>query len=257
MPAIADQLPVAAATSGDAAEERSGRRILILGDSLPCPMPHRGQPLEVTWPALLRQRLPGLDVWHRARPRWCSFDVLAEFGLFTDSLVSFDAVIVQIGIVDCGPRPYPRWLFRLLELFTTYGQMRRLDGIAHRRFLWVYGRPWVTRGQFKANLESLVATAAARNPRLRVAFVPILPPTRRLVRLLPGIAASAARYNEVLRELAREHPANAHAVEPYAAHDPHALTLEDGQHLTRLGHELIAAHLAAVLFAPFPSCRNR
>lgn len=222
-------------------------RILILGDSLACPMPRRGQPLEATWPALLRRTAPDMDIWHRARPRWCSLDVLAEFGLFTDSLSRFDALIVQVGIVDCGPRPYSYRLFKILEQCMSYERMRRLDSLAHRKFLWLRNRPWVTREQFKQNLAHIITTCAERNPALHVVFVPILPPTRRLLDLLPGIAQSAADYNKVFPELEREHPETMHALDPFSGQDPLQLTVEDGQHLTCLGHELIAAKLSDVL----------
>lgn len=225
-------------------------RVLILGDSLPAPRPKRGQPLETTWPALLRERRPDLDVWQRARPRSCSIDVLAEFKLFTESLTRFDAIVVQTGIVDCVPRPYPRWFMKVFEVFANFEQVRAFDRAAHKNFLWAYGRPWVSQKAYEANLTRLVREAAAAHPELKVLFVPIAPPTRRLLTEFRGVDQTVARYNETLRTLAAQHGDSVSTLDPFSRHDPLALTLDDGHHLTCLGHDSIATEILRLLPAP-------
>jgi lysophospholipase L1-like esterase len=225
-------------------------RILVLGDSLPAPRPRHGLALEKTWPVLLREYAPETDVWQRARSRACSDDVLAEFRLFSDSLTRFDAMVIQTGIVDCAPRPYPRWFGQLVEIFATTEHHRAFERLAHRRLLWAYGRPWVSRIAFKGHLGSLLGEAAQSHPALRVLLIPIVAPTRRMLAGFPGIAAIVSSYNETLRELAQEHRATTVALDPYTRHDPLALTLDDGHHLTTVGHDLIAAEIAKVLFPP-------
>src|SRR6185312_5176013 len=102
-------------------------RILILGDSLPFPRPHKGQPVNVTWPALVKAQLPDADVWLRATPRSCILDVIKEFFFFTDSLPDFDFVVVQTGIVDCAPRPYSRWVYKFFETFLGMAKLRKIE----------------------------------------------------------------------------------------------------------------------------------
>lgn len=222
-------------------------KVLVLGDSLPAPRPRRGLPLETTWPALLREHTPELDVWQRARPRACSIDVLAEFKLFTESLDRFDTVIVQTGIVDCVPRPYPRWFIKIFEIFASFEQLRAFDRAAHQRFLWAWGRPWVPAAEYKANLAQLIREATSANPNLKVVLIPIAPPTRRMLTEFRGIEVIVARYNQILRELAVEHGDAVRTLDSFSGQDPLALTLDDGHHLTALGHELIAADIIGQL----------
>lgn len=226
-------------------------RILVLGDSLPAPRPRRGQPLETTWPALLRQSGADVDVWQRARPRACSIDVLAEFKLFTDSLSRFDAVVVQTGIVDCVPRPYPRWFIKIFEVFATFEQLRAFDRFAHQRLLWAYGRAWVSRAEYRANLERLIRESISHHPALRILLVPIAPPTRRMLTEFRDLVPTVALYNAVLQQLGRVHGPAVVTLNPFSGYDPLALTLDDGHHLTCLGHARIAAEISRHL--PFAS----
>src|SRR5690348_17066455 len=93
-------------------------RALILGDSLGAPRPHRGQTLDVTWPVLLKKSFPQLDVWQRCRAGGMSNEVRKEYNLFSDSIDAFGLVVIQVGIGDCCPRPYPLFLEQFL---LTYG----------------------------------------------------------------------------------------------------------------------------------------
>jgi lysophospholipase L1-like esterase len=221
-----------------------------LGDSLSAPRPAKGQPLEITWPGLLKTALPTADIWQRARPRSCSLDVLAEFKLFTESLTRFDAIVVQMGIVDCWPRPYPRWFIKVFEVFATFEQLRAFDRAAHKRFMWAYGRSWVSRVEFKANLQRLIADSIRLHPGIKVLLIPIVSPTRRMLDECRDVARSVADYNEAMREAGREFLPGVQVIDPFAGHDPLELTLEDGHHLTALGHRLIAGKLESALACP-------
>jgi lysophospholipase L1-like esterase len=224
-------------------------RILILGDSLSFPRPHRGQPVATTWPTLLKAQLPAADIWLRAQPRSCILDVLKELSFFTDSLPDFDVVIVQTGIVDCAPRPYPRWLYKLIETFLGMAKLRRIERFAHEHLLWMYNRPWVGTREFVRAVQEIAATVRQRNPRARTVFIPIAAPSRTIVQSLPGIDHAAAAYNKILlREIAALGSAHScQCVDPFAQADPFDVTIEDGHHLSVAGHRLIAEALARLL----------
>jgi len=230
-------------------------RILILGDSLPFPRPHKGQPVDVTWPTLLKARFPGADLWLRASPRSCILDVIKELFFFTDSLPDFDAIIVQTGIVDCAPRPYPRWVYKSLETFLGMAKLRKIERFAHDHLLWLHGRPWVNERSFASSLRRIVETAHERNPRLVALFIPIAPPTRTIVQTLPGIDHAAAIYNQAMERetsgLAAEY--SCQCLQPFADRDPLEITIEDGHHLSVTGHRLIAESLASALQTLIPS----
>jgi lysophospholipase L1-like esterase len=227
-------------------------RILILGDSLPFPRPLRGQPIAATWPAILKERLPHADIWLRANPRSCMLDVLRELDFFTDSLGAFDLIVVQAGIVDCAPRPYPRLLYKMLEAAVGMPRLRRIERFAHRRLLWAYGRPWVGPRAFGEAVARLADIAHRANPRSEVIFLSIAPPTRTIAADLRGIDRAAAAYNEVLRRevgrLRETRPCR--FVDPFAETDPFRTTIEDGHHLSRLGHHLVADAIVSSIEAP-------
>lgn len=225
-------------------------RILILGDSLPFPRPNKGQPLPVTWPALLREQYPECDIWLRATPRSCILDVLKEFAFFTDSLAEFDLIVVQTGIVDCAPRPYPRFVYKLIESFCGMPALRRIERFAHARLRWLYGRPWVSSREFAASIRELVETASERHPGIRSAFVPIASPSRTIVQTLPGVDRAAAEYNGTLaRTVSDLKSLNAILLDPFAGVDPEVITIEDGHHLSRTGHVCIAAAIGRMITA--------
>ena len=222
-------------------------RVLILGDSLPFPRPHKGQPVDVTWPSLIKAQMPGTDVWLRATPRSCILDVIKELFFFTDSLPDFDLIIVQTGIVDCAPRPYPRWIYKFLETFLGMAKLRKIERFSHDHLLWLYGHPWVGQNLFAKAIRQIVETVHERNPALTTLFVPIAPPTRTIVQTLPGIDHAAALYNKILeretRALSEEFPCR--CVQPFANSDQFEITIEDGHHLSASGHRLIAEALVA------------
>ena len=217
-------------------------RLLILGDSLSFPRPQKGQPLAATWPALLKAGRSDLDIWLRATPRSCILDVLKEFCFFTDSLPEFEVIIVQTGIVDCAPRPYPRWIYKLIETFLGMPALRRIERFAHQNLLWLYNRPWVGAQQFRQSIGQIVRTVHRGNPCTPVLFIPIASPSRTIVQNLPGIDRAAADYNEILRtELARLGPTySCECLAPFTGVDPLQVTIEDGHHLSVTGHRLIA-----------------
>lgn len=224
-------------------------RILILGDSLPFPRPTRGQPLKLTWPSLLKDRLPQIDAYLRAHPRFTIIDVLKELGFFAESLADFDAVIVQVGIVDCAPRPYPHLIAKLIEVCVSMPTFRKIEGFTHRRLLWCYRRPWVEEAEFVSAAQHLVEMVFSCNPRLKVIFITVAPPSRTIVELLPGIELAAGRYNAALSKIINKLAPTygCRLLDPFTGADQLMFTIEDGHHLSGYGHKLIADSLVPAL----------
>jgi len=234
-------------------------RILILGDSLPFPRPAKGQPLRATWPSLLKERLPQSETWLRAHTRFTIIDVLKELGFFTESLTEFDAIIVQTGIVDCAPRPYPHFIARLIDVCVSMPTYRKIERFTHQRLLWLYRRPWVSEGAFSATAERLVQTAYEYNPTLKVLFIPIAPPNRTIVKSLPGIDSAAGRYNEALEAKVKtlSPKFGCQCLNPFYSANPLDVTIDDGHHLSSHGHELIADAIAQALEPHYSAHLNR
>lgn len=224
------------------------KRVLIIGDSLAVPRPRRGQHLEDTWPVLLKHRFPELDIWQRCRAASMSIDVCKEFHQFSDSVDAFSAIIVQVGIGDCCPRPYPHWLH---QLFLTYGspELIRRIGAHYGWMLKLRSRPWVSPDVFRANFVSMVEATLNLNPKCEFFILAIGTPCNRLLEKAPGIANTQPIYNHILSELCDEYQnlGAVHYVDPYRMQNPSDIFLDDGHHLTNAGHRLVFDSVAASL----------
>lgn len=219
-------------------------RALLIGDSLGAPRPHRGQKLESTWPVLLKCSFPQIDLWQRCRAAAMSDAVLKEYNQFSDSIDSFGLLVIQVGIGDCCPRPYPYFLEQAL---ITYG-FRRL----HKRLNALYplllklrSKPWISCSQFIANIKFMIDTTRDRNPGASICIVKIGPPCGDFVRKVHNVAVYAALYNNALEALCRSYgrTANVFLVDPYSGIESEKLFIADGHHLTVLGHKAVAQAL--------------
>ncbi|MEO5961208.1 MAG: SGNH/GDSL hydrolase family protein [Opitutaceae bacterium] len=219
-------------------------RALILGDSLGAPRPHRGQKLDVTWPVLLKKTFPSLDIWQRCRPASMSDSVRKEFNLFSDSIDAFGLVVIQVGIGDCCPRPYPLFLEQFILTYGFRGLQKRLNSL-YPPLLKLRSKPWIGRAAFVENIRFMIDTTRERNPAAAISVVKIGTPCAEFVRKVCNAAACAADYNRALESLCRSYGASSRVtfVDPYADFAPEELFIADGHHLTQLGHRSVADSL--------------
>jgi lysophospholipase L1-like esterase len=223
-------------------------RILILGDSLSAPRPATGQAIECTWPVLLKQEMPEAEIWYRARIRSTSREVLEELNLFLDSLHFFDAIIVQVGIVDAAPRPYGHAIQRFIWAFGGTTLTKLTNRYAYNLLKLFPGRPWITAARFRSNLETLVEKSALRNKSLRLVLIKIAPPRARILAVAPRIQEYVKKYNQVLAEVAAANASNfVYLVDPFANGNPSDLVIEDGHHLSELGHKAVTHSIVHAL----------
>jgi lysophospholipase L1-like esterase len=203
---------------------------------------------------LLKGCLPGSEIWHRARPRHCSVDVLDELRLFTESLEFFDWIVVQVGIADSTPRPYPRWFYQLMQIVVSPTRLRSIERFTHKYLLWVYNRQWVSRARFGATIEQIIEETHAANPRAGLVFISIAAPTKTVLALLPGLKKSAAEFNDTLEAVVQRLSGSrsCHFVDPYREADPLEVTIGDGHHLSCVGHRLVASAVFSAMSANGP-----
>lgn len=223
-------------------------RILILGDSLVVPRPHRGQPLESTWPVLVKNGIPGCEIWQRARPASTIHEVTQEFNLFSDSLDAFDAMVVQVGITDCCPRPDPLILHKFLQTFCSK-RIQKLVTSNYHVLLKLRCKTWVSKSIFEQGIRSIIETSMQSNPKLALLFITIGPPCHDFIEKVPPIAKSVREYNEIFDKIS-DVPAyrtQVAIINPYKSRDVDTLFLKDGHHLTTLGHEAVAQEILSHL----------
>lgn len=216
-------------------------RILILADSLAIPRPHRGQPLEITWPAILKASNEKLDVWQRARPASTVIEILDEFNLFSDSISSFAGLVLQVGITDCCPRPDPYFFQRFSRYFLGKRFQRFINSNYHR-LLKLRSRPWISKTTFANSVREILGKSIERNPSIKIAVIKIGPPCHNFVEKVKEIPRYVEEYNSVLEEIIRDDKfrSNVSLLNPYSGKDAKEIMINDGHHLTDLGHKLVA-----------------
>jgi len=215
-------------------------RALILGDSLGAPRPHRGQKLDATWPVLLKKIFPQIDIWQRCRAGSMSNEVRKEYNLFSDSIDAFGILVIQVGIGDCCPRPYP---LCMEQFILTYGLSRlhkRLNAL-YPLLLRFRAKQWISSKTFVDNIRFMIDTTRQRNPSAVICVVKIGTPCCDFVKKVRNVVTCAAAYNIALEKLCRSYDAteNITFVDPYAGLAPEELFLSDGHHLTQLGHRAV------------------
>lgn len=225
-------------------------RILVLGDSLAMPRPRQGQTLDDVWPMRLGERIPGAEVILRARNIATTFEVLQEFGWFSESLDCIDAIVLQVGIVDANPRPFPFLVQRFIAAFASRSVQRWINKHVYRlKFLpW---RPWTSERQFRERIEEILRVSMRSNPRIRIALLKIAPAGGHMVQIIKGSAESVARYNAIIDEIgaAPEFRACLSIADPYSSSPlpVNEIIIEDGHHLSKKGHELARDAVASAL----------
>lgn len=224
------------------------KRALLIGDSLAAPRPKRGQPLDCTWPALIKSACPHIDVWQRCRPGIVTDEVLGEFHLFSESLDAFQYLVVQTGIADCCPRPYPLWMNKLFLFLGGRSLVNRIS----KMYPWLLkfrSRSWLTPSQFGGYLEEVVRVSLERSPAMQVILIAVGEPCNRLLETVgPTSIAYQRQFNQAMNDLAARYADRGAVqfIDPYKDHLPSDLFIDDGHHLSTDGHRLIAQEILRV-----------
>lgn len=197
----------------------------------------------ICYPDLLRKRLE--DALWRVEHRSSSGATVEDVERTARQIVPElrpAAVVIQVGIVDCAPRPLrpserdalerirPR-LFRtaIVRFLHEYraviirhrGLIQRMDIVSFKE-------------QFRRLLEDCLAVTG------RIAILPIFPATRSILARNPRVAAEIDKYNEVMRSDPRAVMFDADEVFAGASIEALSVTPES-VHLNQRGHELAAA----------------
>lgn len=209
------------------------------------PRPHRGQPLPCTWPELLKQKFSEIDIWQRCRPASMTPDVIKEYRLFSDSIECFDYLIVQVGIGDCCPRPFPLWLQRLFELTLSKPALNKINNF-YPSLLKFYSRPWISIEHYVEAYNEIVTTSLERNNSIKICIIAIGPPCHDFLIKAPGVSDSQKFYNQQLSaSIQALNNSRVEFIDPYLGENPEVLFIKDGHHLTAGGHEVVAKAISS------------
>ena len=133
------------------------RRVLLLGDSIAFSRSNHAQIFSDAWPVKVKEALPDYDIWQRCRPAATILEVKNEFGLFKSHIAEFSPVIIQVGIIDACPRPFPYLFQRLLSMFAS-PEVLRWIGSRYHRLLKFRSRPGISEQEFQSILKGSTTT---------------------------------------------------------------------------------------------------
>lgn len=138
-------------------------------------------------------------------------------------------VILHFGIVDCTPRPTPYWLY----------QRRRKKWALILSFIsksLLPEKPWVNECEFFENTNDCIRMAKLFSER--VILVGICPAGRRFREASKGVDDRIRAYDALLEKSAHKHSIDYIDMKDV---DTKNHLINDGHHLSPLGHEILAA----------------
>lgn len=226
-------------------------KIVILADSLALPRPEDigDTPHEATYPYLLDQALrreaPDHQVIERGMRRRTINDVLADWR----EMVEFrrpDILVVHVGIVDCAPRVFLRRESDFIANLRFVSLREFITNFAHnhrRRIVTLRRRVYVTAQVFEAQVREVCERARTLGIKSLV-FINIIKPPDSLEQRSPGFQLNVDTYNRILQTVAQEQGVHLVDLNRLVANDDGTkAVLDDGIHLTREGHKILAREL--------------
>ena len=223
-------------------------RIVVLGDSISFPRRSKCQKLSESWPFVLGRQLGTESVVFRSKGGATSKEVADEASELASYLdAEFDLAIVQVGIVDACPRPYPRWLYLLASRVRGLGWLLGCMTSNYKTALRIWNRPWVSVENYEKNMER-ICSESLKFANLIVLIDP-LPPGPGLIRKTGDFSHKLEEYRLALRRTSEKFGSS--RVEVVAIGDIcvaesmnfEELLLDDGHHLSVNGHLRLASAL--------------
>ena len=143
-------------------------------------------------------------------------------------------LIVQIGIVDCTPRLYPKMLNRHVKLKKYFIKINKL--------LKIYDKSWVGEEEFEYNVR--VALGLLKTVGLhKIVFLSILPACGQLLNKINSINLKIDRYNRLIFKLCEEQDIKFLDLSTIKTDG----FLKDGHHLDETGHQSVSKKILEVM----------
>lgn len=223
------------------------RRLLILGDSLAFARAIQGQDFPEAWPAIIQDRMLDWAVWQRCRQASTIMEVQKEFNLFAAQADDFSAFVLQVGVVDCCPRPFPYLFQRILNAFASEALHKWVNKHYHL-MLRVRSRPWISLDEYRSGLVAIIESILAKNPTAKIGILETAHGAHRYLEKIADVNIYIDRYNEVLDQIEESYKDRGRVVilRPYRDVKIGQLLLDDGHHLNKDGHERVA--VAVMIF---------
>lgn len=223
-------------------------RIVIFGDSLIMPRPLLDEPSRTQYEDVYAWQIRNkLKNEHE-------IDICYMGGLDTEDAITWaeqmvaykrpDLVIFHIGINDCVPRLFKKnsksiLLNRVFKKLTFNGGMWLLSKYRYQVTRYIK-KTYVTKMQFRDNLNKIVVKIQQLNQSVQVMAISISRTSPHLAQRSFAINSNIDEYNMILQQFFGDGYVDVNSILPNEQ-----LLIEDGIHLTKEAHTLLAERLIA------------
>lgn len=214
-------------------------KLLIFSASLALPRAVEGSwtSYEETWPAILKRKLPNIEINHCGIGSGTTSDLVYQLRYW--KAYQPDMVILQAGLGDCVPRAFKKSEIEILNLFLP------------KRFVF-----YLTQ-KFKVKLRSIRNICHTNKYRFRKnilrfnsvyhdVYALAICSDRSKKSNLPGYIHQIESYNHIIRDCLQESFIN-------LDHLKSSDFVEDGFHLSKEGHIAIAKKILNLIRQKFPN----
>jgi len=211
-------------------------KTVIIGDSLAAQRVDDGFLKQERWPFLLSEKiamkLTNLSKGFSTTTRLRNTEV-------TNYGINSDLIIIQLGIVDCAPRRFRMWEMKLIFKLPSVVKLPVLTFLKKNRDQSV-DRAYVNLENFISNITCFYKLAQPP-----IIFIKILPASEQFISINPKIKTIIQSYNRALDNLSSK------LDQFYVLDVPEKIvsqiTLDDGYHLNKKGHQFISQELQNII----------
>jgi hypothetical protein len=183
------------------------KNISVISDSIS--MPRFEEPgekilLEQTWPVLLSKLFSNdVNIYNFSLRARDSFSLSKHLIEESVKLVEPQAIILQVGIVDCSPRIFSNLEKRIIfshwfpKIFRQIIITKRKNKLANSKKKNQY-TTIITKIDFKENITSFIDNIRSINKNLKIIILPIIGDLNKLEKFRGGYTKNIKEYNEIL-----------------------------------------------------------
>jgi lysophospholipase L1-like esterase len=233
--------------------------LFFYSDSLAFRRPEQAEDTSFTYPFLLKDMLEStglvrVNVLLRGMggadmPHICRM-VERDAGYFRFSSEQGNIAVVQVGVVDCAPRPFTFRLKPILNRLPFIGPWIASVLFRHRARLQRISSYQITpRPRFARDLRRVLQLL--KEMRIHAVLVGIPLPPDAIELRSPGFQRAALEYNQLMKDCASAEYCDVEAAVRIAGRA--GCLMQDGHHLTENGHRLYAEALFEKLMEIDPS----
>ncbi len=217
-------------------------RVLIIGDS--SVLPRDELLLPKTYYAQLKSKMV-IDIENSAITNNNSYHIYNNLEAFMLYGYIADTVVLNYGIVDVYPRPYPNKIYKLLS---CTGLLPHIDKFLKKTKLYyklgdLFNFKEVKLSDFKKYSEGIVQKLIKKGVK-KIVIIGIIKPDKILLNS-KSIGKEVLLYNSVFKDLSQKYKV-VHYIDIYNAADEN-FTIWDGYHYTEIASRYLAEQIEQLI----------